>query len=118
MPLAGASYYRIKTKDMSGQLSYSKIVMVKDCQTDNVYLSGNGNNATMLNLRLEQGASIEINLYDESGRGLQLLPLTGKKQFQTGYHQLPVNMAAIPKGIYLLSVSINGKTSMHRVVNQ
>jgi len=92
----GNNYYRIKTVDLSGKISYSNVVVInlKAGIKVNVYP-----NPVTDNLTIQQFGTIQNKtaiLYDGQGKVLQQIRLTNLEQ--------QVNMGRYPAGIYIVKL--------------
>jgi hypothetical protein len=67
-------------------------------------------------LQLQQNASVAIDLFDVLGRRMDISGLTGTHAMTAGAYRLPVTSGELVKGVYLLSVTINGNKNTFRIV--
>ncbi|HEY4150722.1 MAG TPA: BNR-repeat neuraminidase N-terminal domain-containing protein [Chitinophagaceae bacterium] len=116
-PLAGATYYRLNIRTQDGVVTYSPVVNVNGCSHDNLQLATDPTTGrSSLLLQLQQNAQVDISLCDMLGQQMSVNALTGHHSFQPGYYQLPVNDRGLSKGIYVLTVSVNGNRNVFRVI--
>ncbi|HEY4150846.1 MAG TPA: BNR-repeat neuraminidase N-terminal domain-containing protein, partial [Chitinophagaceae bacterium] len=116
-PLGGVSYYRLKIADENDIESYSAIASVTSCSIDNTRIASDPvtGQSTLL-LQLQQNASVAIDLFDVLGRRMDISGLTGTHAMTAGAYRLPVTSGELVKGVYLLSVTINGNKNTFRIV--
>ncbi len=115
--LAGTSYYRLKITDENGLESYSSVATVSACSTDNTRLSSDpvtGQSALLV--QLQQNATVEISLCDVLGRKMEIGGLTGTHALAAGSYRMPVVSNELVKGLYLLTVTINGVKNTYRIL--
>ncbi len=116
-PLAGATYYRLSMRTQDGAVSYSPVINVNGCSRDNLQLATDPTTGrSSLLLQLQENAQVDISLCDMLGQQMSVSGLTGHHSFQPGYYQLPVNDRGLSKGVYVLTVSVNGNRNVFRVV--
>lgn len=88
-PLKGTGYYRLKTIDVDGQVSYSPVVAVNNGEGTNVTVSYNEQGAVVNSLNDQ-----EIELYNAGG---QLIRTMNIKAGQS------LSLSHLPYGLYLLN---------------
>ena len=104
-PLQGIAYYRLRSVDIDGQFSYSRIVAVSenDMQTGAfVVLNPVRNGITVLN-RTSRSGLFDYNLYTNAGQ----LIMNGRVNMESNGGALLPLPAAIAAGIYLLDIHDN-----------
>lgn len=117
-PLPGTSYYRLKTTNSANVTGYSSIITFVDCGTEVVRLATNtAGGESELFLQLSRNALVEINLFDVLGRRYSVAGLTGKQGMAQGTYHLPLS-SSLKAGVYFLSVIINGKKTVYRIIKQ
>ncbi len=116
-PLAGNSYYRLKITPVDGPVVYSAVVNVSGCSHDNLQVATDPvTGLSTLLVQLQQDAKVDISLNDMLGRQLDLSGLTGHHVLQQGYYRLPVTGGILARGVYVLTVSVNGNRNVFRVI--
>ncbi|OQP62058.1 hypothetical protein A3860_29330 [Niastella vici] len=117
-PLAGTSYYRIKTTGADNTTSYSSIMTFVDCGTELVRLATDATSGeSELFLQLSQHAAVELALFDAMGRRYAVPGVTGKQNMTQGTYRFPVT-GTLKTGVYMLSLSINENKRVFRLVKQ
>jgi hypothetical protein len=118
-PLPGTSYYRLKTTGTGIADAWSNVITINGCSRDNVQLATDAvAGVSTLLLQLQQNASVDIGLCDMLGQHLDMSGLTGHHSFQAGYYHLPVTGRPLARGVYVLSVAVNGVRNVFRVVQR
>jgi Secretion system C-terminal sorting domain len=103
------SYYRLKTNDLDGKLSYSKIVSVKQNigkGTFKIFPQPVGDIAT-IQLESATSATTTISVLDASGR----LVLSKNAQITEGSNSLNISTQNLASGLYLIRLD-NGLTTI------
>ncbi len=117
-PLSGVNYYRLKTVDAAGKITYSSIISVLNSATgfDIVSLMPNIVATEMrLNLTAAQKTKLQVSITDVAGRPVQKLVYT----VTAGSNQFDINVAHLAAGMYsLTAVTNNGDVKMVRFVKQ
>lgn len=100
-PLPGISYYRLKQVDITGNFSYSNIIVINRCNSEgyiNVLYNKEEENVTI------EGDSILSK--DFSIRNIHGISVTECVIFnQISSHIIQINVTAIPKGMYIIKSS-------------
>ncbi len=118
--LPGGAVYRLKVTGSDGIATvYSPVVPVTGCggvgavsvSTDPV----TGRSRVVM-LRLQQDAAVDIAFYDLLGRRIGMPGLTGRRSMGQGVYYLPIPGQCLASGMYLLSVGINDKRSVIRII--
>jgi hypothetical protein len=111
-------YYRLKLKDRSGEISYTKIITLSRSKIVKGFIAPNpvrrGNDAK---LTLQSGAdknSVSINIYAASGQ----LVFTENKILKNGKNEIPFSTNKLAKGIYTVHVLGDGIKESYRFVIQ
>jgi hypothetical protein len=118
--LAGEAAYRLKAIDnSSGAVVYSNIVPVASCGGEDAVRAamdpGTGR-SSMLVLQLQRDAAVDIACYDLLGHRLEMPGLTGRRSMAQGVYRLSIPERNLASGVYLLSVIINDKRSVIRII--
>lgn len=103
-PLQGRSYYRLKTLDMDGALSYSRIVPIQSDDAGNrgVWVANNASLPSIVPMQ-----DVQVRLFNNSGQ------LVMEKELKTGNAWI---LDQLQNGVYLLQVTGNGYTQMEKVL--
>ena len=116
-PLPGVSYYRLKMIGDGGAMAYSGVTSINGCTHNNLQLVSDAvTGGSALVMQLQQNAVVDISFSDMLGRKYTINDLTGHRSLQQGYYRLPVLDNRLPRGVYVLSVAINGSRSVFRVI--
>lgn len=116
-PLPGVGYYRLKMVGADGATAYSGIVSANGCSHNSLQLASDAvSGQSTLLMQLPQNAVVDISFCDMLGRRYDVSNLTGHRSLQQGYYRLPVDDSHLPRGVYVLTVSVNGSSSVFRVV--
>lgn len=117
-PVAGINYYRLKSIDIDGKVSYSNIVALlnKDKGFEIVSLAPNpAKDVAVLSITTAQKGIIEIVLSDVSGKQMSKQRVT----VIAGNNQLPLQVAALPSGTYhVTAITADGATQTLRFMKQ
>ncbi|MFK7924694.1 MAG: SdiA-regulated domain-containing protein [Bacteroidia bacterium] len=99
-PLA---YYRIATRDLTGQLHYSKVSMAENvCQTWGVFPNPSSGEEVYVQIAIvERSSPLIIEVFDLIGRSV----LRQEAQATEGLNQIPVRLPSLAKGTYWISLS-------------
>lgn len=127
LTLATKYYYRIRTVCSNGAVSYSPEAYFVTLGNKNGVLSANGSSAeTGTDLTVScfpnpATSGITVNILGGSGQlvDLQLSNIYGKVVYQSKFSQSEIqniNVGSYPRGIYVLRVSVAGKTSSQKIV--
>jgi len=118
-PLPGISYYRLKMVGADGTINYSAASSINGCtHTDLQLITDGANGQSTLLMQLPQNAVTDISFCDMLGRRYDIINLTGHRSLQQGYYRLPVADSHLPRGVYVLTVGINGNRSVFRIVKR
>jgi len=118
-PLPGVGYYRLKMTSADGAAAYSGIASVNGCTHNGLQLTSDAvSGQSTLVMQLSQNATVDISFCDMLGRQYDISNLTGHRSMQQGYYRLPVADSHLPRGVYVLTVGINGSRSVFRIVKQ
>jgi len=117
-PRKGYNYYRLKSVDIDGPISYSTIVLVnvKDGADviSSLYPNPVNGNAT-LKLQGTVEGNVLVQVLDQQGR------LITTRQFgvqHTAEFKTPLDLGKLSKGSYLLRILINDKVYLHKLLIQ
>jgi hypothetical protein len=72
--------------------------------------------SSMLVLQLQRDAAVDIACYDLLGHRLEMPGLTGRRSMAQGVYRLSIPERNLASGVYLLSVIINDKRSVIRII--
>jgi hypothetical protein len=110
-PLAGMNYYRLKTVDDNGAVSYSGIVALLNAVKGFDIISIAPNPVVDDNFRLNvtnaQASKMDITIIDMQGR------LVNRQTVSViaGYNSLPINVANLAAGTYTIQATIADERS-------
>lgn len=117
-PVKGYNYYRLKSVDADGAVSYSTIVLV-NLKSDIDVISSLYPNPATGNITLKLQGAVEGNVLlqvlDQQGR------LVTSRQFgvqHTGEFKTPLDLGRLPKGSYMLRIMVNEKTYLNKLLIQ
>lgn len=116
-PLQPESYYRIKTIDENGYVSYTAIIRVifteDQVRLDNLYPSISTGNLTLL-ISSSRNNQARISIVDMSGKtmGVRQLSLT------QGSNNYPLDVHQLPNGQYILVLETQQGRSISRFIRQ
>lgn len=125
--LATKYYYRIRTVCPNGTVSYSPEAYFLTLGNKNGALSGSatsaetGNDLTVSCFPNPATSGITVNILGGNGQlaDLQLSNIYGKVVFQSKFPQSEIqniNVGSFPRGIYVMKVTVDGKTSSLKIV--
>lgn len=112
-PEKGMNYYRLKQLDQTGKFTYSKalhllyqpdrkeVMIAPNPVTDNLYIIGGAGNKL-----------VRMELYDASGKLILF------RQLNEGQQVYSIDIAGLPKGMYVVKVFDEKKQTSHRVLKQ
>ena len=108
-PLKGMSYYRLKIVDADGKITYSTIVALLNAAKgfDIISIAPNPvvNDDFNLNVASAVSGKMEIVIFDMQGR----LVKTQIISLISGFNSLPVNVASLSAGTYIIKASTNNE---------
>ena len=113
------NYYRLKSTDADGKISYSNIVALLNAVKgfDIISIAPNPvvDDNFKLNVASAQAGKMEIVIYDMQGRFVNRQSIT----LIAGFNSMPINVANLSAGTYIIKGSIAGeKTKIIRFVKQ
>lgn len=113
IPLPGTNFYRLGMIDLDGRFTYSKIVAVnRDALTDAFFLFPNPT-SNELSLQLSGSGLFTVRLASTDGR------ILNKKAFQlSGNMSTILDISALSKGVYILTVENAGQTRYRKFIKQ
>ena len=113
MPLPGTNFYRLEMIDLDGRFTYSKMVAVnRDALTDAFFLFPNPT-SNELSLQLSGSGLFTVRLTSTDGR------ILNKKAFQlSGNMSTILDISALSKGVYILTVENAGQTHYRKFIKQ
>ena len=116
-PLPGLNYYRIKTKDKNGKITYSNIAIILNAKKGFQFISISPNPVVNSNFKLNvtaaQKTKMEIVITDMQGRMMQ------KQTFSliAGFNTLPMNVTNFSAGTYqVYGITADGRSRVLRFV--
>ena len=117
-PLTGFNYYRLKSVDMDGAYTYSSVVLV-NVKNESAIISSlypnPGNGTIQLKLQGVIEGNVLVQVIDQQGRPV------ATKQYgvqHTGEFKTPIVLTDLSKGTYVLRVTVNDKTYLHKLLIQ
>ena len=115
-PLGGKNYYRVKQRDAKGNYVYSKVVMI-----NNISFKLNPNPAReVVHLQFDQAVQAEDHLGKEiiirntAGAVNQTIQLPSAN----GLNRVDINVASLKPGLYILSITADGKAISRTFLKQ
>jgi uncharacterized repeat protein (TIGR01451 family) len=117
-PLTGFNYYRLKMVDIDGAYKHSPVVLVNVKNEASIISSlypnpGNGNIQLKLQGVIEGNVLVQV--IDLQGRPL----VTRQYGVQhTGEFKTPIVLSGLSKGTYVLRITVNDKTYLHKLLIQ
>jgi hypothetical protein len=115
VPLNGVNYYRLKMMDIDGSFTYSPIrsVVLGEGKATNVSIAPNpAKGQVFVKLNADDAKAITLVLVDVTGKTV----LTERKNLESGFNQLPLNVSNYPQGLYFLKIVDANTTETHRLV--
>ncbi len=114
----GNAYYRLNQTDYNGNSSRSKVIYVeRSCNKNivsDVFVYPNPSASQVnLNLTLFQSSEISVEIYNDIGQLIQLIPT---QLYETGIQTISIDDNQLSKGIYFIKVSVNRQESMHKII--
>ncbi|RYY70056.1 MAG: T9SS type A sorting domain-containing protein, partial [Chitinophagaceae bacterium] len=114
-PAAGLNYYRLKIVEDDGTVSYSAIIsFVSDVKNLDVSIRPNviSNGTANLFIQSEKATQLSLKVVDASGK------IIGKKTMNiaSGTGIYPINISALAKGVYYISISDIGIINTQQIV--
>ena len=110
-PLAGVSYYRLKTVDQNGNYNYSQIVSVNFDTKNGLEIYPNpAGSFTSINSR--KYPILEVHLYDVTGKLLQDIHLS------SGLTKYSLNTADLAQGMYFIRVTTTTAIYQQKLLKQ
>jgi sucrose-6-phosphate hydrolase SacC (GH32 family) len=111
-------YYRLKLKDKSGELSYTKIITLSRSKIVKGFVAPNpvqrGSDAVLTLQSATDKNSIRINIFNATGQ----LVFTENKILKNGKNEIVVSTNKLSKGIYTVNVLGEGLKETYRLVLQ
>src|SRR5205814_6969211 len=96
------SFYRIKETDFNGDYSYSSMITVTGCNSDNINIYGS-----------DGGATISINAMEDGQYSIEMYDLLGKrivneiKNVSVGSNHIKLSPSNVASAIYIVKVYNN-----------
>lgn len=115
VPLSGINYYRLKMMDIDGSFTYSPVrsVVLGEGKATNVSIAPNpAKGQVFVKLNADEAKAITLVLVDVTGKTV----LTERKNLESGFNQLPLNVSNYPQGLYFLKIVDANTTETHRLV--
>lgn len=115
-PLPGRNFYRLRSTDSDGTVTFSEIRQVTTVQQDLLQLWPNPASAAVhLSLSLEESATVAIDIFDASGQRIHTRQLDAK----TGVHDIRLDLSDhLPSGVYHVKVRAGAAVAFERLVVQ
>jgi len=104
------AYYRICEVDADGTKTYSEVVLVKSTNATATTFQQSGSNLVVSGINAPAGSNVEYMVYNSGGAVLQ----HGRA---VAGATLIVNMAGLPKGVYILNMVSGANQIAHRFMN-
>jgi hypothetical protein len=107
--------YRLKQVDVSGKISYSKIILVSKSSITSLALSVNPNPAqsySNIQFQLPQSGKVTLDLFNSKGQLIEQILNTNSAK---GNYQRILDLSKYSTGKYILKLQLDGKT-VNRVI--
>ncbi|UEG50183.1 T9SS type A sorting domain-containing protein [Ferruginibacter lapsinanis] len=119
LPFNGVNYYRVKTTDNDGRITYSKVIVVKATITNRVTISGCKPNPFVnkvdVYIDLLESAVIKINMVDAVGRSVYQHTVKGAK----GLNWVNIdNLENLSSGIYIIRVNAGNVGAQQKIIKR
>lgn len=113
---SSSNFYRIRSTENSGKISYSSILHVdgKLSNTSTTIFPNPIQQNSIIELNLDKASLVNITITDLNGK-LISVPMVGK-QLDSGLYQLPLHVENLHSGIYLCKVSVNQTETVLKVI--
>ncbi len=114
-PVEGVSYYRLKSIDLDGSLSYSdwQSVEVKDSGLEDLKVYPNPATYDFnVAVTLERQVALKIDLATIDGRILSSTSVSG----QEGFNKVNIDVSSLPKGHYIVDISGKNISEKRKIV--
>ena len=113
---AGTYYYRLRQIDLNGHAQFSKIVPLTFGDNQALDLKQNRPNplvsGTTIDMIIPRAGRVELSLYDQMGRPIQLL----MDEYKTpGTYSIQVNRNGLSSGIYYYKMNALGQTIVRKM---
>ncbi|HTB26325.1 MAG TPA: Ig-like domain-containing protein, partial [Puia sp.] len=113
---AGTYYYRLRQVDFDGNSTYTKIVPVTFDGNLSLDLKQNRpnpfNNSTVIDIVIPKSCRVQLMLYDQMGRPMQVLMDEDKTP---GTYSITVNRNGLSSGIYYYKMTAMGQTLVKKM---
>jgi hypothetical protein len=114
LPSAGIVYYRIQSKEKSGETNFSSIKVIRlnkeAANTVSVYPNPVQRTANLTLPAAWQNQPVVINVYNSLGSEVQ------RKTIQSASQTEALDFSGLPKGFYVVKTQCNGQWSEERIV--
>lgn len=113
-PLTGPNYYQLKQVDEDGGAERSAVIVV-NALMEYTHRAWFGSDRDLL-VRLNVGSPglAQLQLTDISGRSLY----KGNLWLQTGINENTIRLQSVPKGIYIMNITIDGRTEAKKIMKR
>lgn len=101
--LAGKNYYRIKSYEKNGMVSYTNVVLISFQSNANWAYQLNNNNLILTNPQVIKG-KVQVQVYNATGQSIAVKSWNQDGGAFNGYITLPV----LAKGVYLVKINNEG----------
>lgn len=116
--LAGTVFYRIKSIEITGTITYSNIVKVTDQQKDMMLVAVLPNpviNQAQLNISTTKKDMVDLTVISMEGKVVQRISI----QLQAGTSIINLDVASLQKGVYMIKGTFsNGQTNTIKFTKQ
>jgi hypothetical protein len=113
---AGTYYYRLRQVDYHGNSTYTKIVPITFDGSLSLDLKQNRpnpfNNSTVIDIVIPKSCRVQLMLYDQMGRPMQVLMDEDKTP---GTYSITVNRNGLSSGIYYYKMTAMGQTLVKKM---
>ncbi|MEP7255595.1 MAG: T9SS type A sorting domain-containing protein [Ferruginibacter sp.] len=111
-------YYRLKLKEKSGEISYTKVITLSRSKIVKGFIAPNpvqqGSDAMLALQSATDKNNIHINIFNSSGQ----LVFAENKMLQKGKNEIALSTNKLAKGIYVIHVLGDGMKESYRLVVQ
>lgn len=109
------AYYRLKQVNSDGRADYSNIIILQPAEgLVGVKVVNPFRNAVQLQVNVPYGQKLQGGIYDMMGRRVAAAP---NQVLSAGRNTVTIPASSLPKGVYMLKVTIGKETYTYKIVN-